>query len=975
MESVSLMNKTRLAIIRSSNTIGSKDISIYKWALRKHGFLIEMDNMKNKVNKMNSQENDSAWNFLICLDYSGSDDDFSCFNAKTEGSSYQKRDGIPGLKGLLGTKESFCSTIHEIHKISTMKNPFSPLCFILPHQYQAFLDVSDALGYSASWAFHTEIDRQSINIFTDEGRNKLRDYTLQSGIIQQTISNPLTLFGSTLTIRLFIAITSINPLRAYIHKGGLVYYTVNHTKSDKTFEKVNGHLWTLDNFWDYMTINYGANNVSYAQSSIKNHLTQFLLITEALLLGQMSSLTELNHQSSSSSSYSTASLDNEKIFESTVSLLAFDVTLNSSLDSWILGVSMGSQLQKANHPENGFLFNKLLRTIYDDYLSLITATTTTNSFSNSVQIESLNVVNEVYSTLIKVLNQDNVGLMGLNCHITHDVCLSSSDLTYLLNWKSEEKLNSNGFQCLYPTLESSPFIKLIEETSSKIVKTKLEKGRNSLMVHRTWDLHAFLMQMDIVSRRIKDEQNFPSQLNSNPMNHQQPTSPNFTSPIDSTAFCNQDESSLPYISSLKINPTLNLNPAFSPQITQYYANVTHDILIITVYGAAMHCSSEVRVEGKFGPSRPTNYTLGLGINKVALVVVDVSQAEPMVINTYNVYINRLPLTSLKLEPTKMHKVCHLNQDCDLTVYPHEKCGLIGDGFSWFSHLEKRKSLSSCSSGSEPGKWSIPCLSCKQKSSCIWSSSRWQPDSCEYDQYDSMQLSKCLSGRKILFIGDSTNRGLMNYLMEKLNGSLSDGNKTHELRIYDKLNQGKTLIGFNYYPKFWLPSFKRLTFDKTVHELIEKALPLANTSDTVLIFGGVQWLASQHINLLLQSLSSLQLTGIKVIMKTLGAGFHQKIDGIHSLSLDEQQKLALHNQRLIELAESHNIAVVDTYNMTISRYKDFYPGKCLCHFHQVVPIQEINQSGQPWTRYHIEGDINAACGEILINLLCQNKTLN
>lgn len=60
-------------------------------------------------------------------------------------------------------------------------------------------------------------------------------------------------------------------------------------------------------------------------------------------------------------------------------------------------------------------------------------------------------------------------------------------------------------------------------------------------------------------------------------------------------------------------------------------------------------------------NRPTNYTLGLGINKVALVVVDVSQAEPMVINTYNVYINRLPLTSLKLEPTKMHKVCHLNQ--------------------------------------------------------------------------------------------------------------------------------------------------------------------------------------------------------------------------------------------------------------------------------------------------------------------------
>lgn len=100
--------------------------------------------------------------------------------------------------------------------------------------------------------------------------------------------------------------------------------------------------------------------------------------------------------------------------------------------------------------------------------------------------------------------------MGLNCHITHDVCLSSTDLTYLLNWKDEVTSNQgiHGFQCLYPTSESSSLGKLIEETSSKIVKSKLEKGGHSLMVHRTWDLHSFLMQMDIISTRISDQQNF-----------------------------------------------------------------------------------------------------------------------------------------------------------------------------------------------------------------------------------------------------------------------------------------------------------------------------------------------------------------------------------------------------------------------------------------------------------------------------------
>jgi len=74
---------------------------------------------------------------------------------------------------------------------------------------------------------------------------------------------------------------------------------------------------------------------------------------------------------------------------------------------------------------------------------------------------------------------------------------------------------------------------------------------------------------------------------------------------------------------------------------------------------------------------------------------------------------------------------------------------------------------------------------------------------------------------------------------------------------------------------------------------------------VLIFGGVQWLATQHIHMLLKTLAkyenqnlsafisllsnlyhfySLKLQGIKLVMKTLGAGFHQHIEGVHCLSL-------------------------------------------------------------------------------------------
>lgn len=74
---------------------------------------------------------------------------------------------------------------------------------------------------------------------------------------------------------------------------------------------------------------------------------------------------------------------------------------------------------------------------------------------------------------------------------------------------------------------------------------------------------------------------------------------------------------------------------------------------------------------------------------------------------------------------------------------------------------------------------------------------------------------------MLFIGDSTNRGIMHGLIERLNGTLNDGDKTHDLRVYDDLNKRRTQIGFTYYPKFWLPAAHRPAFDKAFVQLLER----------------------------------------------------------------------------------------------------------------------------------------------------------
>jgi hypothetical protein len=38
--------------------------------------------------------------------------------------------------------------------------------------------------------------------------------------------------------------------------------------------------------------------------------------------------------------------------------------------------------------------------------------------------------------------------------------------------------------------------------------------------------------------------------------------------------------------------------------------------------------------------------------------------------------------------------------------------------------------------------------------------------------------------------------------------------------------------------------------------------------------------------------------------------------------------------LAAFAKYHRMDVVETFNMTAARYKDFLQGKCACHFHKV-----------------------------------------
>lgn len=117
-------------------------------------------------------------------------------------------------------------------------------------------------------------------------------------------------------------------------------------------------------------------------------------------------------------------------------------------------------------------------------------------------------------------------------------------------------------------------------------------------------------------------------------------------------------------------------------------------------------------------------------------------------------------------------------------------------------------------------WNVPCKSCEDQNSCYWQQARWQPISCQHVSHNAAEIKECFKGKKVLFIGDSTNRGIMHYILEKINGSLTDWDKTHDLKMYTSINNKQTTMSFAYYPQFWLPNNHRPGFDKAVYQLIK-----------------------------------------------------------------------------------------------------------------------------------------------------------
>ncbi|KAK2859261.1 hypothetical protein Q5P01_003881 [Channa striata] len=447
----------------------------------------------------------------------------------------------------------------------------------------------------------------------------------------------------------------------------------------------------------------------------------------------------------------------------------------------------------------------------------------------------------------------------------------------------------------------------------------------------------------------------------------------------------------PHLKQIYTDPPLALTPLFSPRVKEYHAEVSFDTLTIRIRPEPISSACRAHLDEHRGP-RMANYPVGLGNSRINILVTDSAEPDPVVMTIYTLHIYRESRPSLPM--FEDHVTCSFVQDCGLLVQPGQDCGLQ-------PFIGSQKPLQTCTSGYAPGRWVVPCLICSDNRTCDWREVAWQPDGCYHQLVDRPQLQNCMMDRKVLFIGDSTNRGMMYFLMEKVNASLQDWGKAHDTLVYRNLNGGRTQVGYSYYPQFWLEKKQRPTFRQALLQLLNRSRPLVNSNLTVLVVGGVQWLNTNHLRTVREVLDRESLRNILVVVKSLGMGFHLPVDGIRSLGLQELQDLYRENSNIITTAKDHGYEVIDTFTITMGRYKEFLQGRCACHFHEVEKVwssrfpqntssianritstrirpgsssqsvvQDTDQeAGSSRLTYHMRGAVNQVYSEILLSRLC------
>lgn len=154
------------------------------------------------------------------------------------GKSYQKFNHFPKTADL-GMKDHLCRMLKKMRNIHGRIFNFSPLTFILPSDYSKFIEAFMSKENTHPWICKPSGSSCGKGVYLLRDISELK-YSSQC-VIQKYLSDPYLIGGYKWDMRVYVLMTSVQPLKLYIYEEGICRFSTEKFDMDSLGNKFS-HL-------------------------------------------------------------------------------------------------------------------------------------------------------------------------------------------------------------------------------------------------------------------------------------------------------------------------------------------------------------------------------------------------------------------------------------------------------------------------------------------------------------------------------------------------------------------------------------------------------------------------------------------------------------------------------------------------------------------------------------------------------------
>ena len=372
-----------------------------------------------------------------------------------------------GMRQVLWRKDTFCRTMKSVFSRSpkSISSDFLFDCWVLPNDLESLRTVMHG-DPNGLWIAKPRSRGEGKGIMIVRNLGDLYDYSLLGSVVQPYMDRVMLIEGRKFDLRTYVLVTSLNPLRAYFYKEGLVRLAselYNKTGNSKTQFLTNTSVGKLvaninDIVWMYKDLKRYLKKMDLDGEVLFERVEE--VVVKTLLAGEVG-FHKLYQETFPG-----------YMCENCFQLLGVDVIIDEDLNPKVIEVN-GIPSMQLSHDLG----------VEPDPTKPYTAT------KFGLLKDTLNILFQENTRPHKfefILNKLGIGIVPTFCKDQHKFCITKRELSFLV--ESQREFASKGsYKRIYPTPRGDIYTPLIKHTHRSIMRTAYDKNQLT-----TYKLHRLL---------------------------------------------------------------------------------------------------------------------------------------------------------------------------------------------------------------------------------------------------------------------------------------------------------------------------------------------------------------------------------------------------------------------------------------------------------------------------------------------------